>query len=77
MAFKLQGSLGTISTGKNVQTSPAFSRDQAMSPVLADQLCISSVDLVYSDSGISFQREAALHFPPNPLIFSAGLTSFP
>lgn len=37
-------------------------------------LCISSRDLAYPDSGASFQREAALHFP---LICGAGLTSFP
>lgn len=38
MAFKLQVHvpLGTISTFKDVQVSPAFSRDQAIGPVLAD-----------------------------------------
>lgn len=38
--------------------------------------CMSSMNLVYPDSGAFFQREAALHFPPNPLIYGAGLTSF-
>lgn len=30
------GALGTISTGKDVQESPSFSRNQAVGPVLAD-----------------------------------------
>lgn len=44
MAFKLQVQvlLGTISTGKDVQASPASSRDQAMNPVLANA-CASAV----------------------------------
>lgn len=44
MAFKLQVHvpLGTIFTVKDVQASPAFSRDQAMGPVLADT-CASAV----------------------------------
>lgn len=66
-AFSLhvQVPLGTLCTGEDVQASPAFSRDQARAPVLAD-VCISSMDLVCPDSGASFQRGAALRFPLIP-----------
>lgn len=53
------GALGTISTGKDVQESPSFSRDQAVGSVLADP----SASAVWSWSALTVE-----HLPKENLL---------